>query len=102
MKTMLAVYRKPADPEAFLARYHDGHAPLVRRLPGLVSLTVTQIERVYGEGEGAPFLVAAMAFADADALKAALKSSEMAAVGADVALFAEGLVTIVSGETRID
>lgn len=100
MKTMLAIYRKPADPEAFLARYHEGHAPLVRSLPGLVSLAVTQVERTYGDGEGAPFLVAAMTFNDSDALKSALKSPEMAAVGADVAQFAEGLVTIVSGETQ--
>jgi uncharacterized protein (TIGR02118 family) len=97
MNTLLALYAAPDDPEVFLARYHEGHAPLVRQLPGLVSLTVTRIDRVYA-GQGAPFLIAAMSFTDAEALKAAMKSPQMAAVGADVAQFADGLVTIVGGQ----
>ena len=97
MNTLLALYATPDDPATFLTRYDEGHAPLVRQLPGLVSLTVTRIDRVYA-GEGAPFLIAAMAFADTDALKAAMKSPQMAAVGADVAQFADGLVTIVGGQ----
>jgi uncharacterized protein (TIGR02118 family) len=97
MNTLLALYAAPDDPAAFLTRYHQGHAPLVRQLPGLVSLTVTRIDRVYA-GQGAPFLIATMAFTDTEALKAAMKSPQMAAVGADVAQFADGLVTIVGGQ----
>ncbi len=37
MNTLLALYAAPADPAALLARYDEGHAPLVRQLPGLLT-----------------------------------------------------------------
>jgi uncharacterized protein (TIGR02118 family) len=48
-----------------------------------------------GEGN---LLMAEMYFADKDALKAAMRSPEMAAAGENLSSFAEGLVTLAFGE----
>ncbi|GAB3773998.1 uncharacterized protein (TIGR02118 family) [Nocardioides ginsengisegetis] len=73
-------YDTPADPEAFDKRYFEQHVPLVRPLPGLRGVSFSKPR---GLGGVAPYLVAELDFDDANALKAALKSPEMAAVGAD-------------------
>lgn len=74
-------YQAPADPDAFDRRYFDQHLPLCRPLPGLLAASFSK-PRVLGEGS-APYLVAVLDFDDAAALKAALRSPEMAAVTAD-------------------
>ncbi|MEJ7833993.1 MAG: EthD family reductase [Nocardioides sp.] len=87
-------YAVPDDPEAFDAHYRDVHVPLVAPIPGLRRFTTS---RPRGLGGAAPYFVAELWFDDGDALKAALRSPEMAAAGAD----AEGLgvpMTMFSGE----
>lgn len=74
-------YDAPADPEAFDRQYFEKHVPLCAPLPGLVAMSFSK-PRALGPGS-APYLVAQLDFADADALKTALRSPEMAAVGAD-------------------
>jgi len=74
-------YDAPADPEAFDRYYFEKHVPLCRPLPGLVGLSFCK-PRPLG-GDSAPYLVAQLDFDDGDALKAALRSPEMAAVAAD-------------------
>jgi uncharacterized protein (TIGR02118 family) len=39
-RQLIALYKKPDDVEAFLAHYHDVHAPLLRKVPGLQSMQV--------------------------------------------------------------
>ncbi|OYQ29558.1 ethyl tert-butyl ether degradation protein EthD [Sandarakinorhabdus cyanobacteriorum] len=97
MHKMIVLYREPADPEQFLRHYHDVHLPLVAKIPGLVRSEVTRLNRtLMGEKF---FLMAELYFADADSFKAAMKSPENAATGADLANFAEGLATVMIGET---
>ena len=98
MKKLIAVYRTPADAEAFLSHYRDKHLPLVRAIPGLVGVEATLVTRTL-MGEPGTFLIAEMRFADGDSFKAAMQSPENAATGADLANFAEGLVTVMVGET---
>lgn len=74
-------YETPADPEAFDRHYFDVHVPLCKPLPGLRAASFSK-PRALGPGS-TPYLVAQLDFDDADALKAALRSPEMAAVGAD-------------------
>ena len=74
-------YQTPEDPAAFDTRYFEHHVPLCRPLPGLQSVSFSR-PRALGGGE-APYLVAELDFADAAALKTALKSPEMAAVAKD-------------------
>src|SRR5215211_1018109 len=38
----LITYDTPADPEAFDRHYHEMHAPLARRLPGVLDYTVVK------------------------------------------------------------
>lgn len=97
MKKLIALYRAPADAEAFMTHYRENHLPLVSKIPGLIRTEVTQIERTM-MGEAGNFLLAEMYFADADSFKAAMKSPENGATGADLANFAEGLVTVMTGE----
>ena len=74
-------YAAPADPEGFDAHYRDVHVPLAASLPGLRRFALSR-PRALGPGE-APHLVAELWFDDADALRAALKSPEMAETAAD-------------------
>lgn len=81
MHRLTIQYETPDDPEAFDRQYFNQHIPLCRPLPGLRAATFSK-PRVLGEGT-APYLVAQLDFDDAAALKAALRSEEMAAVAAD-------------------
>ena len=81
MHRLTIQYAEPADPAAFDEHYFDQHVPLCRPLPGLVGMSFSK-PRALG-GDGAPYLVAQLDFADNDALRAALRSPEMAAVAAD-------------------
>jgi uncharacterized protein (TIGR02118 family) len=98
MKKLIALYRTPEDVDAFLAHYRKHHAPLVAKIPGLVKMEITSIERTL-MGEPGNFLLAEMYFADADSFRAAMKSPENGATGADLANFADGLVTVMTGAT---
>ena len=87
-------YAGPADRAAFDARYREGHVPLVLALPGLSRFTLTHPRSLGGE---APYLVAELWFDDAEAMKTAMRSPEMAATSAD----AESLgvpMTMFTGE----
>ena len=73
-------YSAPADPAAFDEAYFGRHLALCGPLPGLRGVTWSKPR---GLGGAAPYLVTQLDFEDADALKAALRSPEMAAVAKD-------------------
>jgi uncharacterized protein (TIGR02118 family) len=96
MSKLIALYKQPPDPAAFDQAYFDTHLPLIARLPGLEKTVITRFTRTL---MGEPYyLMAEMYFADRDALKAAMKSPEMAAAGENLNSFASGLVTLLFGE----
>lgn len=97
MKKMIVLYQMPSDPEAFMRHYREKHLPLVARIPGLVKSEITLVERTL-MGEQGNFLLAELYFADAESFRTAMKSGENAATGADLANFAEGLATVMTGE----
>ena len=97
MFKLIALYKAPRDPEAFMAHYRDTHMPLVHKLPGLVKAEITKVVNTL-MGEPGNFLLAEMYFADETSYKAAMKSPENAAAGKDVGVFAGGLVTLMKGE----
>jgi len=68
-------YREPADPETFAVRYRSEHVPIASRLPGLQRYTLS-VPR--GKAPSLPVLVAELWFADAESMKQALGSPEMA------------------------
>ena len=95
---LVALYKQPADPAAFEEAYFHTHLPLIEKVPGLQKTTITRFTRtVMGEGF---YMMAEMHFVDEAALKAAMKSPEMAAAGENLNSFAEGLVTLMFGVDR--
>lgn len=93
---LIALYKQPADPASFDQAYFNTHLPLLARVPGLEKTVVTRFTRSLS-GE-AFYLMAEMSFSNKDALKAAMKSPEMAAAGENLNSFAEGLVSMLYGE----
>ncbi|AWG62979.1 EthD family reductase [Mycobacteroides abscessus] len=91
-------YGQPADPAAFDRYYHDIHAPLALKIPGLAGFTTGKC-RSLSPAQAAPYyMVANLAFATAADLESALTSAEMAAAAADTANFADGGMTLYSTE----
>lgn len=89
---LVALYKQPPDPAAFDEAYFGTHIPLVEKVPGLQKTVITRFTRtVMGDGF---YLMAELHFADEQALKAAMKSPEMAAAGENLNSFAAGLVTM--------
>ena len=100
MSKLIALYKRPSDPQAFDQAYFTTHLPLISRLPGLEKMAVTRFTRtVMGEDW---YLMTEMIFADRDTLKNAIRSPEMAAAGTNLSSFAEGLVTLLFGEEQKD
>ncbi|MEB3300265.1 MAG: EthD family reductase [Candidatus Sericytochromatia bacterium] len=84
MYTFMATYATPADPEAFERRYREEHLPLLGKVPGLLACHVLKPARqVVGTGADV-WMVALVHFEDAAAFKAAARSPEWAAAGANI------------------
>lgn len=95
MKKLIALYKAPTDPEAFICHYRERHLPLVAKIPGLLRTELTLIDRTL-LGEAGNYMLAEMYFADEDSFRTAMRSPENAATGADLVNFADGLVTVMT------
>lgn len=91
---LIALYSQPEDTEAFEAEYAE-HIKLVDKIPGLQEARLTRFSRTL-QGNGY-YLMAEMIFPDKDTFKAAMKSPEMAATGADANRFAADILTLMIG-----
>ena len=100
--TLAAMYKRPEGGDEALAtfwqRYHDEHMPLIEKVPGLLSTRVWNVSRKYAGDD--LIAVCFMDFDDNDALKAAMRSEEMGAAGANLAEIAPGLLTLVALEDQ--
>jgi uncharacterized protein (TIGR02118 family) len=97
MLKLIALFRKPPEPDDFDKHYFGVHIPLVRKYPGLRNVEVT---RVTGApiGEAKFHLMAEMYFDSKDAMDAALASPEGKAVTRDIMSFAADVITVFHGE----
>ncbi|WP_447005521.1 EthD family reductase [Saccharothrix isguenensis] len=87
MVKYVALYRKPADVEAFDEAYFTSHLPLVEQTPGLLRAEVAKVSRVFVPGflgANEPHLVAEMYFESMQAMKDAFGSPEWQAAGANL------------------
>jgi uncharacterized protein (TIGR02118 family) len=92
--TILALYKRPPDTNAFNTYYTKHHAPLAKTMPGLQSYTLSN-----ALGDKDPYyLVATLTFSSMTALKDALASSQGKAVVADLKNFAQAGVDILTFE----
>lgn len=94
---LIAIYRKPEDEAAFNHHYETVHTPLVKKIPGLQSLTANRVKK-HLMGDDQPYMIVEMAYADRAAFDAAMASDENRATGKDVMTFAKGLVSLVVAE----
>ncbi len=97
MVKLLALYRKPEDPQAFDRAYFDTHVPLVKKVPGLLRI---EVNRVTGAPRGEPdlYMIAEMVFPDKETMDRAMASPENQAAGKNLMGFARGLVTFLYTE----
>ena len=83
----LALYKTPADPEAFERHYRQVHIPLLRQLPRLRRYTVSRDVTAL---HGAPYyLITELEWDTMDELRAAFASPEGRATAADAARLQE-------------
>jgi uncharacterized protein (TIGR02118 family) len=79
----VALYRTPEDAAAFDESYFSTHVPLANATPGLVRTELARVLKTV-TGEPALHVMAELYFESYDALKAAFKTPEWAASGANL------------------
>ncbi len=94
MYKLVALYKKPQDPQAFDRAYFETHVPLVKKVPGLQRV---EISRITGKllGESDLYLICEMFFPDQETMDRGLASPENQAAGKNLMGFAKGLVTLL-------
>lgn len=83
----VALYKRPADAEAFDKAYFESHKPLIDKVPGLVRQEIAKVSRTFVPNflEGnEPYLIAELYFESKEAMKAAFSSAEWQASGANL------------------
>lgn len=93
MYKMIALFKKPSDPEAFDEYYFGTHLPLTKKIPGLLEMKVTKFH-----GDSPYYLMCEMVYESKNAFKESSKTPEAKASGRDVMNFAGNLVTFLFGE----
>jgi uncharacterized protein (TIGR02118 family) len=83
----IALYKAPADPEAFDKAYFESHKPLIDAVPGLLRQEIAKVTRTLVPGflgETEPYLMAELYFASKEDMKTAISSPEWQAAGANL------------------
>ena len=88
MVKLVAVYRKPDDPQAFDKHYFETHLPLAKKMPGLIKCEIERPTASPIPDTEIPHLAAHLYFENMDALNAAMSSAEGKAAGNDLMAFA--------------
>lgn len=99
MVKLVALYKKPENPDEFDKRYFEGHIPIAGKMPGLRRM---EVAKMVGSpsGDSEYYLMAELYFDDMDSLKAAMSSPEGKAAGKDVMSFARDIVTMTFAEVE--
>jgi uncharacterized protein (TIGR02118 family) len=96
MHKLIALFKTPADVQAFDKHYAEVHLPLVKNVPGLSGLIVSRGTTPPWGGEMPYYLITEMQFPDEATFKAAMSSGENRAVGKDARQFAGNILTLVT------
>ncbi len=94
---LIALYKQPAEPQAFDKTYFEQHIPLVKQIPGL---QLVEVSKITGAPDAPPqfYLMAELYFDNMDAVKAGLESPEGKAAHEHAISFAGDLVTLLFAE----
>ena len=101
MVKLIALYKKPANVDAFEQHYANIHIPLVEKIPGVRK---TEWTRFLASSTGASpyYMMYEMYFDDMAAYQAAMKSPENLAAGQDLLSFAKDIVIMMVAESYED
>ncbi|GMB80276.1 EthD family reductase [Shinella zoogloeoides] len=88
MAALVAIYKTPADVDAFEKHYFGTHIPLAKTMPGLRKYEVSHGPVSALAGPNDVYLVGAVYFDDLEAMRRAFASPEGRATAADRRLFA--------------
>jgi len=83
----VALYKQPADADAFDKAYFESHKPLIDKVPGLIRQEIAKVTRTFVPGflqDSEPYLVAELYFESKEAMKAAFATPEWQAAGANL------------------
>lgn len=97
MYRLTILYGTPDDPAAFDAYYRETHIPIAAKMQGLTGWNLSWVEQQQGEDVPPVHLVVDLYAEDKAAMDAILASEAGQAASADVANFATGGVTFLSG-----
>ncbi len=97
MYQLTALYNHPEDVAAFDTYYDDVHAPLARKIPGILRYTVNRPGPDADGNKPSYHLVAVIDFADEATFGAGFGGAEGQAAVADLPNFAGAGVTILTG-----
>ena len=101
MAKVFAMYKHPADAEAFDRYYYRTHVPIAKRIPGLKGYEVTRGRVSSIDGSATPYhLIAVLTFDSRAAIDAALGTPEGQATAADLANFATGGVDLFVADSE--
>lgn len=95
MAKIVALYKTPADPDAFDAHYFKKHVPITKKVPWLRKFEVSAGAVNTPAGPSPWHLVAVLSFDSPATLQAALSSAEGQAAVNDLANFAQAGVDLV-------
>lgn len=96
--SLIALYRRPENEEAFLEHYRHVHTPLVQKTPHLEDMKVSMVTGS-PMADPAYFMIAEMRFPDRARFDEAMASTENRAAGKDLMSFARGIVTLLTTES---
>ena len=88
MAALLAIYKTPADAEAFEKHYFDTHIPLAKKMPGFRKYEVSTGPVSALVGPNDVYLIGAVYFDSLEAMRKAFESPEGRACAADRQIYA--------------
>ena len=100
MAKLLALYKKPANVQAFDDYYYSTHVPIAKKVPGLRRYEVNVGPVVTPAGDSPFHLIATLTFDSLGALQQALGSPEGAAAAGDLANFGQAGVDLLIFDSK--
>ena len=97
MVKFVALFKTPADVEAFEKHYFEVHMPLAEKIPGLIKAEVAKLSSMPGQGNKF-HLLTELYFENIDKLNEGMASPEGKAAGRDLMSFAKNFVVLMNAE----
>ncbi len=101
MATLVAFYKKPADPKAFDQHYLSTHIPLAKTIPGLRRCEISSGAVSTPQGESPYHMVAMLSFDSLEALQRGLASAEGQATAGDIGNFAQAGAELLIFDSKV-